>query len=176
MQLVTVMQPYLRLAEQEDAEQIITWVNDPLVTGRSEKYPVSLTELKERLSTWSEGRNDWVCVIIEDNSIVGLCGLHKIDWTRQNARLSILIRKEKQGQGIGTIAINELLRIGFEDLGLHKIYLEALLINPAISLYQRIGFTHEGLLREEYHHHGKHQDMIRMAILRKEWKTTEVGR
>ena len=175
MQLVTVMQPYLRLAEREDAIQIITWINDPLVTGRSEKYPVSMTELKERLSTWSEERNDWVCVIIDDNTIVGLCGLHKIDWTRKNARLSILIRKDKQGKGIGTVAIKELLRIGFEDIGLHKIYLEALISNPAISLYQRLGFTHEGILREEYHHQGTYHDMIRMAILEKEWKTTEVG-
>ena len=77
--------------------------------------------------------------------------------------------------GFGTEAMHLLCKVGFEMLNLHRIMLRVLSDNArAIKAYEKVGFVHEGTLREANFKNGKYIDMHVMSILRSEWQTMEV--
>ena len=64
-----------------------------------------------------------------------------------------------QRKGLAFRATQELFKIAFEQLGLHRIYLNVLADNSrAINVYRKIGFIYEG----EWKDH---------LLLRREWKS-----
>ena len=69
-----------------------------------------------------------------------------IDGGEPHRRFSIFIGDEAaRGRGIGTEAAKLMIQYGFEELGLHRIYLRALAGNmQAIRSYEKAGFEHEG--------------------------------
>ena len=79
---------------------------------------------------------------------VGIAQLSPISFLHRNAKLGIYIaEKNSQMKGLGSRALNELLKFGFDDLNLHKIYLEVTSTNlNAINLYTKFAFKNEGLL------------------------------
>lgn len=73
-------------------------------------------------------------------------------------------------QGIMTEAMREVLKYGFEKMGLNRI--EAF-VDPrnvaSIRLLQKIGFHQDGVLRERTHFHGKFMDDVCFSLLAGEW-------
>ena len=63
-----------------------------------------------------------------------------------------------------------MLRHGFLDLNLHRIYLFVLKTNQAaIRVYEKAGFRHEGTLREAAFKGGAFQDLLVMGMIRSEF-------
>jgi RimJ/RimL family protein N-acetyltransferase len=61
---------------------------------------------------------------------------------------------------------------GFCHLNLHRVHLTVLKTNDrAISLYEKLGFKTEGILRDEQFRDGRYVDVIVMGILENEWPT-----
>ena len=57
--------------------------------------------------------------------------------------------KHQWNKGLGTEAMELLLKHGFETLNLHRIYLKVFADNNgAIRSYEKAGFVHEARLRE----------------------------
>lgn len=57
----------------------------------------------------------------------------------------------EQGRGAGRFAMEWAIRYGFEELGVHRIFLEVLEANVAArALYERVGFHAEGCYRDGY--------------------------
>lgn len=100
---------------------------------------------------------------------VGVCGLTSIDKQNQRAEFSLYIHKEEQSQGFGHSALFTLLRHGFEDLNLIRIWGETMDGNPAIEMFQSLGLKHEGTLRKAYYKGGLFLDSKIIAALREEW-------
>jgi RimJ/RimL family protein N-acetyltransferase len=87
------------------------------------------------------------------------------------SELGIDIKREYQGQGYGTEAINWALDWAFRNAGLHRVELNVLGWNSrARKLYERIGFREEGRRRECLFKDDKWWDEVHMGILRKEWE------
>jgi RimJ/RimL family protein N-acetyltransferase len=64
----------------------------------------------------------------------------------------------------------QLLRHAFQDLNLHRVWLRVLSDNePAIHLYTKLGFIHEGRSRDVVFKNGKYADLLHMSILDKEY-------
>ena len=108
--------------------------------------------------------------------LIGTAGLHEIDEYLGTARLGIIIwRSQYHHQGIGTQAIIELIRLALrEHPKLHKVYVMIRADNPhETTLYERIGFVREGVLRQEYPFGDQRIDMIRMSMLRKECENAQ---
>jgi RimJ/RimL family protein N-acetyltransferase len=63
--------------------------------------------------------------------------------------------------------LRQLVRYGFDELDLHRIYLHVFATNdPAIHLYERFGFRREGVLREAALIEGAWTDVLVMALRR----------
>ncbi len=111
-------------------------------------------------------------VEVETNSIVGLVNLTNIDWTNRSAEFSIMIGDaSNQAKGYGREATREMLKHGFNNLNLHRIYLTVLQNNSrAIKLYQEVGFIQDGVIRDSVFKQGKYLHSILMSILQNEFR------
>ena len=168
--------PRIRLvpAQVSDAERILA-VLEPEKTQNLSFFSkaVDLERQKEyiRKQCMSKENFLWVVELIEDGRVIGTAGLHEIDMNCQNARLGLLIfRQEDRGQGYGTEIILQVLETAFGEFALHKVYLKVFTENArSVNHYAKMGFTMEGIFRQEYSLRGEFKDMFRMAILQDEW-------
>ena len=106
---------------------------------------------------------------------VGVVGLMNVSEANASADLSIIVGSaDDRDQGVGTEAIRLLLGYAFEDLGLNRVGLSVFAFNePAISAYEKIGFSREGRLREAIGRDGAYHDAILMSVLASEWSGGE---
>ena len=73
---------------------------------------------------------------------------------------------EYLGKGYGSEAVSMLAQFGFNDLNLHRIYLQVFASNQrAINAYNKCGFKQEGIARESAFIDGSWEDIITMGIL-----------
>jgi [ribosomal protein S5]-alanine N-acetyltransferase len=92
----------------------------------------------------------------------------------QNAELGYWIGVPYWGQGYATEAARELLRYGFEDLGLHRIFASHFKHNPASGrILAKIGMRYEGCQREHLRKWDQFVDSELYGILRQEWDDPE---
>ena len=81
------------------------------------------------------------------------------------------------GAGFGTDAQRVLLRFAFNAVGLNRVWLTAYASNPrAMRSYEKLGFRHEGLMRQSWRGPNGLEDSVLMAILRDEWEAAQARR
>jgi ribosomal-protein-alanine N-acetyltransferase len=82
------------------------------------------------------------------------------------AELAYWIGKPYWNQGYCTEAAKEVLRYGFDQLGVNRIYARHMTKNPASGrVLQKIGMTREGILRQALKRFGKFEDAVLYSIL-----------
>jgi RimJ/RimL family protein N-acetyltransferase len=169
----------LRAVTEEDLPDYVRWLNDPEVTQftQIESGGITLEGEREwfaRISAPDSGTRSWA--IEADGRHIGNCALG-LDAAGQTAFFGIIIGdKTVWDRGCGTAALCEVLRMGFGEMGLHRIHLEAFAENGrAIRCYQKCGFRQEGLHRKARFKRGEWRDVVRMAMLREEWEAGEAA-
>lgn len=81
----------------------------------------------------------------KQDEYLGTISLKHISQKNCNAEYAIVTRKRAQGTGAAMRATQELLQYAFEELKLHKVYLNVLEENiRAQRLYEKCGFVCEG--------------------------------
>ncbi|MBI3334269.1 GNAT family N-acetyltransferase [Candidatus Pacearchaeota archaeon] len=122
-----------------------------------------------------QSQTDRVFAVEAGGAYIGNAGIHEIYWPARNARLSLIIgSKEQQGRGYGQAALRAIVRIGFDDLNLHKLWLKVFSTNKrGLYMYDKHGFIREGTMRQEYYHRGEFHDMIRMSLLQEEYRSLQ---
>lgn len=84
------------------------------------------------------------------------------------------LHPDAQGHGYATEAARELLRMGFEELGLHRIVADADPRNVgSLRIMERLGMRHEALYREAFFLKGEWVDETHYAILEDEWRALQ---
>ena len=87
------------------------------------------------------------------------------------AEMGYSLSREYWGQGFVTEAAKLLLKEGFKQLKLHKIYATHHPKNSASGkVMQKAGMKYEGLLREHSFAKGKYWDLAQYGILRREFR------
>lgn len=80
------------------------------------------------------------------------------------------------GLGYCTEAGREVLRYGFQDLGLNRIFATYFSRNPASGrVMEKIGMLREGVLRGHVMKWGRYEDLVMYGILRSEWEEQSAG-
>jgi RimJ/RimL family protein N-acetyltransferase len=162
----------LRKFTASDIPNKVRWINDESNnTYLHYELPLEI----EKTQRWFEtikNRTDRYDAVIEADSIpVGLIGLLNIDSVNLKAEYYITLGEASyKRKGISYVASQQLLKYGFEVLGINKIYLNVDAENiAACNLYEKLGFRCEGIFKEDILHRGKMIDRKRYAILKKEW-------
>ncbi len=104
--------------------------------------------------------------------MIGFLNLSGFNWTAREAWLGVGIgEREYWGKGYGTDAVNILLRFAFQELNLNRVSLDVFEYNErAVRSYEKLGFQHEGRLRQLLNRFDRRWDLIYMGILRQEWE------
>jgi RimJ/RimL family protein N-acetyltransferase len=143
------------------------WVNDREVMQYFANHQTDITEEQERkyLETLIASKNDFVFSIFDGEEYIGQCSLNAVYWAARNARMFIVILKEHQGKGYGPQAIRSLFTIAL-SMKLHKVWVIVRETNrDSQAMYLKLGFSFEGVLKDEYCVNGQYFDMVRMAFV-----------
>jgi RimJ/RimL family protein N-acetyltransferase len=122
-----------------------------------------------------EGRYDWAIVVGDRQEMVGEVVLEEIDPDLRAANVRILLGPGHRGRGYAREATMLAGRFAFTSepeggLGLHRLALEVLSINPrAVALYDSLGFTTEGRIRDAHLDGLRYCDKILMSMLEDEY-------
>lgn len=80
------------------------------------------------------------------------------------------VRSDHTGEGYATEATRAMMRVGFESMGLHKVTLRIAVGNRGSErVAEKLGFAHEGILREELLIRGNWVDHTLYAMLDREF-------
>lgn len=127
--------------------------------------------VKHMLAAHEQGTN--FTFAVEENEQQQLIGLVGISVTPEfnHGELGYWIGKPFWGKEYGTEAAKEIVRYGFEQLHLHRIYARAFAHNPASwKVMEKVGMTYEGTLREHVFRWGEYYDTVFYGMLKSEFK------
>lgn len=178
MDLRIATRPY----RENDWQAVYAWVKDPSIKDnfRFTQRDLSEEDMQKFVQSQieNEGKSDVSLVLYDLNdpeqSYIGSVSLKHIDEQDRNAELAIVISKEEyRGKGYGQEALYLVCEYGFRERGLHKVYLTCVAHNTgAIKSYEKFGFIHEGLRKEQIFQHGQFHDEVLMGILKKDFNST----
>lgn len=163
----------LREIERKDLNSINSWRNNPeLIEQLGAPYRFINIEVDQKwFDSYMNNRSSQVrCAIVDEteDKILGLVSLVSVNPMNQSAEFHIMIgNKDKQGKGIGSFAIREMLNHAFNNMNLNRVELTVLENNDrAKHLYEKNGFIFEGRKRKAKFKGGKFVDMLMYAIIR----------
>lgn len=106
-----------------------------------------------------------------DGQLVGTLYVKLVSTDDRTAEIGWLLSASARGKGYATEAAEIFLRIGFEELGLHRIAAELDPRNDAsAAVCQRLGMHHEAHLRENMWLKGEWVDTAIYAILEQDYR------
>lgn len=164
-----------------DFPQLIAWVDSERLmkewSGSMFSFPLS----EAGLAWYIEGANN-----LDDPGVFIYKGVDgKTGVTLGHISLGGISRRDRAGRitrvlvgntterrrGVCQGMVQALLRIGFEELDLHRISLGVYDFNhAAIRCYLKSGFQQEGLLRDVVRHGDAYWSLVEMSILAPEWR------
>lgn len=161
----------LRPVEQEDLPFVRDGVNHPAVRrGIGQPMPSNLpTETR-----WFEEANrdnDVLQLLVCDQDLrVGMVEVDPVDRENGTADLAFWIHPDQHEQGYGREAISLVLDYTFTELRVHKVTANAFATNEASrTLLEDLGFTEEGVGREDAYLDGGYVDTHYYGLLADEW-------
>jgi len=97
-----------------------------------------------------QGKGLELAIILKSGELIGVVGL-SISKTHNRGELGYWVGKAYWNNGYCSEAAAAMLKYAFKEIGLHKITSRHFLHNPASGrVLEKIGFTKEGILRDEY--------------------------
>ena len=97
----------------------------------------------------------------------------------ESCNRSVLIRRvavTKPGSGLGRAVLREVMRIAFTELGTHRLWLDVYVDNDrARHVYQALGFTEEGTMRDCILQNGAYRSLVLMSLLEEEYRKQSAG-
>jgi ribosomal-protein-alanine N-acetyltransferase len=106
-----------------------------------------------------------------DGAFLGQCGFFRWNPTFRSGAIGYCLDESAWGQGYGTEAIGAMLQWAFDTLDLGRVQAELDTRNPASArVLEKLGFVHEGTLREDCIVDGEVSDSRVYGLLRRQWK------
>ena len=171
---------YLRPFLPSDLDAIVAIHGDPEVVrylyfgvrGRDELRGV-LTEKARRIVLVKEGDTLNLAAVLRDGGeLVGDVTLFWRSEEHRQGEVGYILHPAHGGRGYATEATRALLKIGFEDLGLHRIFGRLDARNTASArVLERVGMRREAHFVENEQVKGTWTDELLYAMLAREWRT-----
>jgi RimJ/RimL family protein N-acetyltransferase len=110
-------------------------------------------------------------VVPPDDRLIAEFMLKVTDEASLQGEIGWTVHPEAQGRGYATEGARELLRLGFDDLGLHRIVAEADARNVgSLRVMEKLGMRREADLRENEYLKGEWVDSTIYGMLQAEWR------
>jgi RimJ/RimL family protein N-acetyltransferase len=119
-----------------------------------------------------------LAALLQDSGVlIGDFSLQRVSREHGQGEIGFIVHPDHHGRGYATEAASLLLRLGFEELGLHRIVGRCDARNTASArLMERLGMRREAHLRENEFVKGEWCDELIYAMLDSEWGTSGQSR
>ena len=176
----------IRLAyfDSNDFAQLMDWIKDEEAlmnwSGSLFSYPLTQSSLEWYIEDVNdiEESEAFIYKAIEQDTqkVVGHISLGTVSRKNRSARISrVLIDPDNQGKGYCMQMVQAVLKIGFEELKLHRICLGVYDFNKAaMRCYEKAGMVIEGTNRDCLLFKGKWWSLVEMSMLEEEWNKHKV--
>ena len=142
--------------------------------GEAKSYTKSMESVGKYANFVFEKEGDWICLAIEAADSPGLLGEVVLKWLPGcgQAEIGWSLAPEARGRGIASEAAAALLKLGFDELGFHRIDAKLDALNTAsAALCERLGMRLESTQVDKWHYKGQWATEVVYAILADEWKS-----
>lgn len=135
---------HLRKLRREDAPAMLAWMHDPSVVAQMGTNFAAKT-MDDCLAFIADSEKNAAFVhfaVADDNDhYMGTVSLKHIDFRRQCGEFAITVCAQAMGKGYAHFAMEEILRYGFQQLGLRQIYWYVSPLNTrAVRFYDKHGY------------------------------------
>jgi RimJ/RimL family protein N-acetyltransferase len=167
----------LRDFRDDDRHAMLAYWNDP----RYQRYyaEVDAEQMVRQLVDWfveqqaEQPRQKWQLAITlkEDGRFIGNCGVRVNDARLREGNIGYELHPDCWGHGYATEAARAVLRFGFEQAGLHRVWAECVADNIGSQrVLEKLGMRREAHFREHQWYRDRWWDNLIYAILDHEWR------
>ena len=163
----------LRQLCDKDIDGMLSWMKDPEI---NQFFRFNGEEMNREKTEWfvqnakNDTNNAHFAVVDDEDNYIGTVSLKNIDLKARNAEYAISMCRKVHGTGASLFATQEILKYGFENLELERIYLNVLSNNyRAIRFYEKCNFVYEGEFRKHIMIRGKLYSLKWYSILKDEY-------
>ena len=162
----------LRILDEADAEEVYGLV-EANRAHLSDWMPWAAEQTLERTVNFIRAaqqryanRNGFEAGLIVDGRICGCAGFPGVDWVARATSIGYWLADDHQGRGLMTRAVGALVDHALSDWDLHRVEIRAAAGNTrSRAIPERLGFTHEGVLREAELVGDDYQDLVVYGLL-----------
>lgn len=156
----------IRISEESDRPYLVKWLSDEDVLLW---FPmVNSVEVEDAVRIWLSHSSIGASLTVTVNKIpcaMAVIYLHTYEKLQHQTLFAIIVDPECRGKGIGTQLFERLKLDAKEKFGVELLHLEVYKGNPALRLYERLGFIeygrHPEFLKEGP---GQYRDKILMQM------------
>ncbi len=168
----------LREFELEDWRAVYAYQNDPRYLEFYEWEHRTEQDAKAFVQMFMQQQGEaprtkfqLAIVLPETNKVIGNVGLRKRSVKTYQADMGYEVDPRYWGTGYATEAAEAILKFGFEQLRLHRIWAQAIASNAnSIRVLEKLGMRQEGRFRENEYFKGRFWDTVIYGILEEEWR------
>lgn len=142
----------IRKATEEDLVQLMDIYNEAILHTTA-TFDTEEKDIKNRQNWFYEHRGRYgLLVAVDGRKVLGYAALSPYRSRtayEETCELELYVRKENQGEGIGTALLERMVDYGRQQAKLHTIVSVITSENEgSIHIHQREGFTHCGTIRD----------------------------
>jgi len=168
----------LRPLRSGDLSVILDWRNTERI--RANMYTDHIIDPEEHRSWFNRVRKDATCrylIVEHEGRPIGLSYLTKISRDHGTCEWGFYIGAADAPRGSGTAMGFQSMEWIFHEEQLRKASGEVLAFNlPSRKLFERLGFTRDGCLRQHVVKNGTVTDVVLYSLLKAEWHGREKAR
>lgn len=185
MHPVTIEGQHLTLREftTDDVDAVLAVYGDPVVTEHLSFEPRTRDQVTTTLQTVTTAakalpRTEY-SLAVTDNATGQVIGFARLAVDtghpgQSSAQLGFALAKAAWGQGLGEETVLLLLRLGFDELGLHRLWGARSPANQISGrLMTKLGMIEEGRIRHHLRIRDQWRDSIVHSILEDEWRAQD---
>lgn len=166
----------LRPYTEADVAELVPLIGTREVAATTLRIPHPYTEQDAHafIAAALDAGKIWLAITLRsDGRQIGGIGL-RVDEHHRHAELGYWLGVPYWGKGYATEAGREMVRYGFEDLKLHRIFASHFGHNPASGkILVKLGMLHEGCQREHLRKWDRFVDSVLYGMSRQVWKGGE---
>ncbi len=165
----------LRDSNFDDCSKFAKWETDPFVNtfftiddGRD--YEEIAREFIERSE--DETKRQFTICLKDTGEAIGRIYISNIDHHYDSLDITriYIAERENRGKGYGEEALRKTVKWAFEEMNVERVTLDHFTDNiKASSLYDKVGFVREGIMRHGGKKNGIYIDMCLRSMLREEY-------
>ena len=175
---ITTDRLVLRPHTMDDLDDLVVFHSDPEVV-RYVPWPVRDREETEQTlrvkltQTELVAHGQWLVLAVEVRATGRVIGEVLLKWASdRQGEVGFALGRDHQGQGYAAEAATAMLRLGFDDLGFHRITAVVIEGNATSArLLGRLGFRQEARFVDGVHFKGARSTQLVFGMLEDEWRS-----